>query len=186
MKSWKLVFATAVTVVMLSVAARAEGNDDNNGCSNATLKGPYSISTHGEAIGFFVGTTLTRFPFATLVDAVQITTFDGTGNLTAIDFIVRNGVPVVGATTMPNGFRTGETGTYSVAPDCTGTIVLNTPDGAVITLKFVLANNGHEVRAVFASQHVAQIPNNPDCAPPTGCNLAVNIQSNGVRVKGTD
>jgi hypothetical protein len=185
MKSWKFVFAMALTVVMLSVAARAQ-NEDNNGCSNATLRGPYSFSTHGEAIGFFVGTTLTRFPFPTLVDAVQITTFDGAGSLTAVDFIVRNGLPVVGATTTPSGFRTGETGTYSVAPDCTGTIVLNTPDGAVITLKFVLGNNAHEVRAVFASQHVAQIPNNPDCAPPTGCNLAVNIQSSGVRVRGTD
>jgi hypothetical protein len=64
--------------------------------------------------------------------------------------------------------------------------VLNPPDGSEIDEKFVVANSGHEIRTVLNRQHVTQIPNNPDCAPPTGCDLAIQIQGNGVRVKGND
>jgi hypothetical protein len=181
------VLATTIAVVVLAAAAMAQ---DNNGCSNQTLKGAYSFSIHGEALGIFVGTppTLQRFPFPTIVDGVALMTFDGAGKFTAVDFIMRNGASIIGPTTAvtPGGFRAGETGTYVVNSDCTGTLVVHPPDGSEIPQKFVLANSGHEVRTVFTNQHVPQIPNNPACTPPTGCDLAVQIQANGVRVKGND
>ena len=39
-----------------------------------------------------------------------------------MDYIVSNGVPVNNASTPVNesGFRTGQTGTYSIGEDCTG------------------------------------------------------------------
>jgi hypothetical protein len=176
--------ATTIVALVLALTARAEN------CSNETLKGDYSFSIHGEAIGIFAGTppVLQRFPFPTLIDGVALMTFDGAGKFTAVDFVMRNGVPAIGPTTpvTPSGFRAGETGTYVVDSDCTGTLVIHPPDGSEINEKFVLASSGHEVRTVFARQHVTQIPNNPSCVLPTGCDLAVQIQANGVRVIGNN
>jgi hypothetical protein len=152
-------------------------------CSNATLKGAYGFSIHGETIGFFVGTTLTRFASPTLVDGVAREVFDGAGHITAVDFIMRNGASVIGPTTpvTSNGFRSGETGTYSVSSDCTGDITLHPPDGAEINQKIVVDDSGDEIRAVFSRQHVLQIPGIAACVAPDGCDLAVNVQATGQR-----
>jgi hypothetical protein len=90
--------ATIIALVVLVASATAQ---DNNGCSNITVKGDYSFSIHGEALGIFVGTppTLQRFAFPTLVDAVAIMTFDGAGHITAVDFVMRNGASIIGPTT---------------------------------------------------------------------------------------
>ena len=180
-----LVFVTVTAPVVLAAAAMAQ---ENNGCSNATLKGAYTFTIHGEALGIVAGTppTLQRSTFPTEVDGVAIMTFDGTGQFTAVDFIMRNGASIIGPTTpvTPNGFRTGETGTYAVSSDCTGALVVHPPDGSEIDQKFVLTNSGQEIRTTFNRQHVPQIAGNPNCTPPAGCDLAVQIQANGVRVTG--
>jgi hypothetical protein len=152
-------------------------------CTNATLHGAYGFSIQGEVIGFFVGTTLTRFATPTLVNGVAMEKFDGAGHITAVDFIMRNGASVIGPTTpvTPNGFRSGETGTYSVASNCTGEITLHPPDGAEINQKFVADDVGKELRVVFSRQHVLQIPGVADCVPPAGCDLAVNVSAEGRR-----
>src|SRR5262245_30507732 len=102
----QVIFVTFAAPVLLAAAAMAQ---DNNGCSNATLKGAYSFTIHGESLGILSGTppTLQRFPNPTLVDAVAIMTFDGAGKFTAVDFIMRNGASIIGPTTVtPTGFRT--------------------------------------------------------------------------------
>ena len=88
----------------------------------------------------------------------------------------------------PNGFRTGETGTYSVSQDCTGTFKIVFPDTTEIDVAFVLANQGREIRTVVMRQHVPQlppaiIPAGAACALNSGgCDLGVQIRSDGVKI----
>jgi hypothetical protein len=87
-------------------------------------------------------------------------TFDGNGTFTRVDFPVSNGVPL-----SQSGFRTGQTGTYSIGEDCTGEIDLNA-NGAMITLKVVVGDSGLSARAIVASEHVPGFANPP---PGTSC-----------------
>jgi hypothetical protein len=52
-----------------------------------------------------------------------------------------------------SGFRTGQTGTYSIVEYCTGTISLSA-NGAMIQLQAVVVDFGEGVRAIVASVHV--------------------------------
>jgi hypothetical protein len=69
--------------------------------------------------------------------------------------IRRSGVPANNTSTPVNesGFRTGHTGTYSVAEDCTDQIAL-TANGAVINLPVVVGEFGLSARAIVKSEHV--------------------------------
>ena len=80
----------------LSGAARAQNTDDD-GCTNATLKGDYAFAVTGPQ--FVVG----------------IGRFDGKGGFTQVDYI-SDSLRTTGAIS----FRGGETGSYTVNPDCTG------------------------------------------------------------------
>ena len=135
MNSWnfKGMLAAAIVLPALSGAAWAEGSDDL-GCSSATLKGDYAFSV------------------LTIVSAtgpgvvVGLGTFDGRGGFTQTDY-PGNGGTDLGLT----GFRTGQTGSYTVNPNCTGfiTIDLGATVGTV-TNAFVISNGGSAVRAVIA------------------------------------
>ena len=135
MRSWlsKGMFAAAIAFPALSGASRAQ---DDNGCSNATLKGDYAFAVTDSTDGAFV---------------VGIAEFDGNGNLTQMDY------PTNGLLMTPplTDFRMGQTGTYAVRADCTGTaeIDLNVngiPRNRVIDLVFVIANGGRAIHAVVA------------------------------------
>src|ERR1700756_1740542 len=92
-------FAAAVALPALSGAARAQSTD-NDGCSNATLQGDYAFSV------------LSILPLNVVVG---IGRFDGKGGFTQIDY-PGDGLRTMGLT----DFRMGQTGSYSVNPDCTG------------------------------------------------------------------
>jgi hypothetical protein len=138
MKSWlwKGMLAAAIALPALSGAARAQSTD-NDGCSDATLKGDYA----------FVVTALTTQTFV-----VGIGRFDGKGGFTQIDY------PADGLLAVPplTDFRMGQTGTYEVRADCTGTQTINLnvggmgPLGGVIHNVFVIANGGRSIHAVVA------------------------------------
>ena len=74
------------------------------------------------------------------------TNFDGAGKLTQVDFVVTDGKPSPGGDSMTGfHFQAGETGTYKVNSNCTGSaeIHLNVPVPAglsrgVTKLQFVL------------------------------------------------
>ena len=91
---------------------------DKDGCSDATLKGDYAFAV--------TGWTLSPGPLWVPNFVVGIGRFDGKGNFTQVDY------PADGLRTS-NGnltdFRMGETGSYAVNPDCTGSqeINLNAP-----------------------------------------------------------
>lgn len=112
-------------------------------CSNATLNGEYGFTITGQIL---------TGPKAGPATGVALTHFDGAGTLTQEDFVVHNGVA-------PSGFQTGESGTYTVNSDCTGSAVINFPTGAPpINLMFVvtkIANNrGEEIRTVVSNSGV--------------------------------
>ena len=104
MKSWLFqgMLTAAIALPALSGAAWAGGSDDY-GCSNGTLKGEYAFG-------------VTNLTIPQVVAGIKV--FDGNGNLTQRDYI-GNSVPAEFA---PPG---QERGTYTVNPDCTGSMVIN-------------------------------------------------------------
>src|SRR6266508_462804 len=97
----------AVVAITLGVAGVAQANDDDEReCSAATLRGLYVFAASGYNI---VGGAAQ--PKA-IVESIR---FDGNGTLTVPAATVSLNGTIVHSP--PNG-----TGTYTVAPDCTGTL----------------------------------------------------------------
>jgi hypothetical protein len=103
-------------------------------CSNATLKGEYA----------FGATNLT----APQVVA-GIKTFDGNGTFTQRDYR-GDSLRTQGLT----DFSVGETGTYSVNSDCTGTGIITIPapgtSSGTISFVFVISDGGRHIHEVVA------------------------------------
>jgi hypothetical protein len=140
-------------------------------CSNATLLGDYAFRISGE---IFVPGSNT---IAVYRDGVAMTTFDGMGGLTQVDWLVGNGVPDPPPTP---GFHGNETGTYTVNRDCTGNAEIDFPispggtSGAVITLKFVVGEYGRVIHTVVISLR-------PPNTPP-GTSVPANIHSDAEKL----
>ncbi|HEY3625072.1 MAG TPA: hypothetical protein VGL00_02275 [Terracidiphilus sp.] len=124
---------------------------DNDGCSNATLRGDYGFTILGDQPNPD-GTT-------SPVVGVAITHFDGAGKLTQKDFAVTGGLPLPANGNAATGFHFagGETGKYSVNSDCTGSaeIDLNAPAPAglskgVIKLMFIVPPDGARIHTVVS------------------------------------
>ena len=121
-----------------------------HGCSDATLNGDYGFTISG----FQPNPDGTTSP----VKGVAITHFDGAGKLTQRDFAVTAGVPLPGNGNAMTGFQfsTGETGTYTINADCTGSaeIDLNAPipsgSTGVLKLMLVITDSGHAIHTVVA------------------------------------
>jgi hypothetical protein len=139
----------AVPTLLLGLTVMAAAAD-NNGCNNATLKGDYGFAIHG----FSPNPDGTQLP----TQGIAITHFDGAGKLTQRDFVETAGVPNAGNGNAQAGFvfSTGETGSYSLSSDCTGTmeIDLNVPvpfgSTGVIKLMIVVTNGGRAIHTVVS------------------------------------
>ena len=154
MKSWFLkgIMASAIALPALSGAACAGGSDDL-GCTNATLKGAYAFSVLNIATPAEPSVVL------------GLTTFDGKGGLTQIDF-PGNGGTDLGLT----AFRTGQTGSYTVNPNCTGFMTINLGATVGVTENaFVISNGGRAVRAVIAAFTA------PDGTPVTPLQSSIDL-----------
>ena|ERR1700730_15587137 len=135
-----------LVVILFALALpSASGARDNHGCTNATLKGDYGFRVVG------------RGPGISSTAVVGIRHFDGAGNLTQIDFGVTDGLPTPNEVNPATGafqFRTGETGTYQVNPDCTGSMEIHLVPpgvpGGVIKIVFVTSNDGQAIHEVVA------------------------------------
>jgi hypothetical protein len=142
MKSWvwKGMLAAAIALPALNGTAWAGGSDDHFVCSNATLKGDYAFSvlTIASALGENVVVGLGTFDGKTATD--------GTGGFKQIDY-PGDGI-LMG---LDNNFRTGQTGSYIVNPNCTGfmTINLGTSVGSVENA-IVISNGGRSIHGVVA------------------------------------
>jgi hypothetical protein len=144
--------AAAVACLTLVVATRAQARS----CSNASLRGKYGQNISGEVLPG-PGVVLPQ-------NGIAMTTFDGKGTFTQEDFVVIDGVP------QTSGFQTGETGTYAINADCTGTATINYPDGSFINLEVLVVMDGREFRTVVSLLNMA------------GTTAPANIGSSGVRV----
>src|SRR6516225_3948991 len=138
MKRWlaKATLLAAIAFPAVSDAAWAGGTEDF-GCSKATLKGEYAFS---------VLTTVAASPPGPGV-VVGLGTFDGKGGFTQIDYPGNGGTDLG----LDEAFRTGQTGSYTVNPDCTGFMKINLGPGVGVTENaFVMSNGGRAVHAVIA------------------------------------
>jgi hypothetical protein len=143
-KRW--IFLTTTVLVLSAVQASA----DSSVCTNAALKGNYGFTISG----FRPNPDGTTSP----IKGVAMTHFDGTGKLTQRDFVVTAGVVTSGNGNGTAGFEfsMGETGTYNINPDCTGSaeIDLNVPvpfgSKGVLKLMLVVTNGGRSIHTVVA------------------------------------
>jgi hypothetical protein len=139
--------ATAIALLSLSGAAQAGDHDGHGGlCSNATLKGPFSFIGHGEILGLkTVDGVLHPYAAPSILDDVALVTFDGMGKFDRTDFGMIGGLPKGGKTT----FNPKQEGTYTVNPDCTGTMkIVYLPAGVETDLNIVVAADGTLVESV--------------------------------------
>ena len=167
-----------LTVAATLGVATLLGMGTSHACDNSSLNGVYPFTTSGFTMGIYDAAGVLHYldPMQPLSSVGQYT-FDGNGNFTRVDFNVGNGVPVNNASTPVNdsGFRTGQSGTYSVGEDCTGQIALNA-NGAMIAIQIVVVDFGLSVRGIVKSEHVPGFPNPPEGTSCTsGCDEAVNI-----------
>jgi hypothetical protein len=78
------------------------------------------------------------------------------------------------------GFRTGQSGTYAVDPDCTGVLHLSVPGGLEIDFAFVLADYGRTGAGAVVKQYTpalapAIVPAGTSCDAGVGCMVGVNL-----------
>ena len=123
-------------------------------CSNGSLSGTYAFEVHGQSItvgasGGFTSTGLIATGPAS--DFVA-------GLFMQHDYIVMNSALVPGAMVDGDGFHGGETGTYTVNPDCTGNAAITLGPGNTRSLELVLADNGRTVHSIVSSAMVNGAP----------------------------
>jgi hypothetical protein len=149
----------AIATIVLSMVPTSQAR-----CSNATAAGTWGFTTTG--VFFFPGA-----PFPVPIVNVGIFTEDREGN-----FVGRQTRNVAGAVA-------DETikGTFSINPDCTGTIVAQAFDpssGALIgtsTMSVVLVDNGRKLRLVFTKS-----------VDPSGKPLAGVLSADGEKLFAKD
>jgi hypothetical protein len=131
-------------LVALSASAMAQSEDRHCLCSNRTLSGDY-----GDLVsdGVLIGAPM--LPQEAQFRTVGLYHFDGKGNITGLEHTVVNGMSLE-----PDW--TANSGTYSVNSNCTGTMVLNTPNSPIpLNIFLVVVREGREIRTVLDTSAIA-------------------------------
>jgi hypothetical protein len=138
----------STTLVIVFTIVFALGNapgaraDEHEGCSNATLRGSFGYTSTGTLLDSYVPPPLAG-PFA----EVGRQTFNGKGKTDATATLSTNGNP---ATVTIQG-------TYSVNPDCTGSMTLNiSPFDSTVHLYFVIDEDAAEFRAIVTDPNLIE------------------------------
>lgn len=145
MKKLASVLVLSAATGLLAISSSAQITDGH--CSNADLRGDYAFRVSGEI--FAAAGVVNR-------DGIALTHFDGDHTLVQVDYVLANGVPVMGPADA-NGFHDQETGTYQVNANCTGNAEIDFPtppqgtSGAVIKLFFVLSDDGRQLNTIVTS-----------------------------------
>ncbi|TCG08471.1 hypothetical protein BZM27_12085 [Paraburkholderia steynii] len=186
-KHASILSATAFALLLLSGAAQA-GDHDGHGalCSNATLKGAFSFIGHGVILGLIGGDGKVHpYDPQPILDDVALVTFDGAGKFDRTDFGMIGGLPKGGKTT----FNPKQDGTYTVNPDCTGTMkIVYTAGGAVpagveTDLNIVVASDGTLVESVvYRAVTVGGSSGNGDVTCPKYCEQGVQEYFEGRKI----
>jgi hypothetical protein len=144
-------FTSSSALALILFGASSLCAQDNDNCSDSTLTGDYAFTVAGQILNKD-GTITTR-------NGIAMTYFDGAGKLTQVDYVMAltpGQVPPGGVDVSP-AFRGGETGTYHVNSDCTGTAEIDFPappgvtSGAIIKLILVLSDHGRAIHTVVTS-----------------------------------
>ena len=129
-------------LLALGTSATAQSDDQHRSCSNRTLSGDYGSAAEGVLLPPAV-------PSETQFRSVGVTHFDGNGNFTGVEHTVVNG------TSLETDW-TANSGTYSVNSNCTGKLVLITPNSPIsLTLFFVIVRDGTEFHTVLDSNAIS-------------------------------
>jgi len=186
----RVLLAATIVLPALSSGAWAQVND-LDGCSNATLQGDYGFSIQGQFDGIVLGLpgapVLHPFTSPVPINGLAMQHFDGNtpGTFTQVDFVMQDGIERPGPPPLSTGFTDNESGPYTVYPDCTGTFTINAGPVTIVVM-FVLAKQGNEIHTVVLSLHVpavgATTVDGTICNAMNGCDLGVNIRSDGVKL----
>lgn len=166
--TWTMKLALALSIALSALSTNLKAQD-NDGCSNVTLKGDYAFTVSGT---FWTGPNNS---IAVQRAGVAMTHFDGAGNLSQVDYVLSSPNAPIPPGTLPvdpiTKFHINEKGTYTVHADCTGTFTIVNPDfvdttipGPVITVQFVLSHGGKSIHTVVSSL-VVPSPNGPVTVP---------------------
>ncbi|HXM96692.1 MAG TPA: hypothetical protein VOA64_20935 [Candidatus Dormibacteraeota bacterium] len=122
-----------ILLVMALAASSAVSAPDN--CTNSIIKGDYAFTIHGQILPPN-GPPL-------LVDGIAKTTFDGDGNVTQLDTVAING-------NITEIWHPG-TGSYTVNPDCTGTMTLISTGQPTLHLAILVSQSGNHIHTVVTN-----------------------------------
>ena len=126
-------FRISLFVLVLVLAASSTLTAHASGCSNSTIRGSYAFTIHGQIFPPDGSAPLT-------VDGLAKTTYDGNGNLTQLDAVAING-------NVAPGWAHNK-GTYSLKPDCTGTMTVSNGNNPLVHLQLVVARSGNTIHDV--------------------------------------
>jgi hypothetical protein len=133
-----LVIAFA-TVFVLGVVPRTQA-DEHRECSDASLRGSFGFTSTGALIAL-------PAPLAGPFGEIGRQTFDGRGTTDGTATLSANG----------NILKVTFDGTYTVNPDCTGSMSLFVlPIASTVTLDFVIDDDGAELRAIVTGTGVVE------------------------------
>ena len=125
-------FCNSPLLLTLALVVSSPLMSHASACSNSTIRGSYAHTIRGQVF-------LPNVP-TLLIDGLAKTTFDGEGNLTELDAVAANGNVAPG--------WVSNTGTYSVNPDCTGTITVTNGNQPQIHLQMVVAQSGNTIHEI--------------------------------------
>jgi hypothetical protein len=130
----EVVWVLAVSMFYAQSVVAQEQSGKVKECSNATLQGNFGYSATGTLLPAAVPPPF-EGPFA----EVGRQTFDGKGNTEATATLTANG----------NVFKVTIEGTYTVNPDCTGSLIRYvSPLGVTAHSDLVIDDDGAELRAI--------------------------------------
>ncbi|MBV8068809.1 MAG: hypothetical protein JO270_02815 [Acidobacteriaceae bacterium] len=137
-----------LTLLLSTATIYADDANVHQSCSLATLRGEYGFSIAGSRPSGPHG------PIEQIL-GVALTTFNGDGTLAQVDNIHGSisGYPASAEN------RPGK-GTYMLGEDCNGTMTLENEGSPKLSLRIVVVNDGHEVRAVVVEPAVAMVTSN--------------------------
>jgi hypothetical protein len=139
--AWITTIALFTTLAMPVRLAAQEQSGEVKECSNATLQGSFGYTSTGTLLTSIVPPPLAG-PFA----EVGRQTFDGKGNTDATGTLSANGNIFTKVT-----FQ----GTYTVNPDCTGSMTLTSSLGTSHA-DLVIDDDGAELRLIFTESGVVE------------------------------
>jgi hypothetical protein len=123
------------TILAVALGLGSAASAQNNVCTNATLQGSFGYKSTGTLLKSYV-----LPPFAGPFAEVGIQTFDANDGTTSATATLSSNGNIVSVTV---------TGTYTVNPDCTGTVtLLISPFNATVHANLVIDKNGNAFQAI--------------------------------------